>query len=241
MILLFTKLLLAHVLGDFYLQPTNWVEDKEANTYKSKYLYLHALLHGILVMVLLWDIQAYKLALSIAVIHWMIDLWKLLMQTAQNKRNWFFIDQLLHVISIYLCASIYMYDAIIIDFESLLNNKNLLILTAYLTITWPTSIFIQKMLLPWTNNLNEDDDMSLLNAGKYIGILERSFVFIFVFAGRWESIGFLIAAKSVFRFGDLKESRDRKLTEYILLGTLVSFGLAMVVTMLTLHYFNTIN
>jgi len=42
-------------------------------------------------------------------------------------------------------------------------------------------------------------------------------------------VGFLLTAKSVFRFGDLKESKDRKLTEYILIGTLLSFGIAIIV------------
>ena len=42
-----------------------------------------------------------------------------------------------------------------------------------------------------------------------------------------EGVGFLIAAKSVFRFGDLSKAKDRKLTEYILIGTLLSFGLAI--------------
>jgi hypothetical protein len=50
-----------------------------------------------------------------------------------------------------------------------------------------------------------------------------------VILGRWEAIGFLLAAKSVFRFGDLKESKDRKLTEYILIGTLLSFGVAILI------------
>ena len=72
-------------------------------------------------------------------------------------------------------------------------------------------------------------EKSLPNAGKYIGILERLLVFIFVVTGHWEAIGFLVAAKSVFRFGDLKDSRDRKLTEYILIGTLLSFGIAIIV------------
>jgi hypothetical protein len=36
-----------------------------------------------------------------------------------------------------------------------------------------------------------------------------------------------LAAKSIFRFGDLKESKDVKLTEYILIGTLLSFGLGI--------------
>ncbi len=58
----------------------------------------------------------------------------------------------------------------------------------------------------WVKALTESDDESLKNAGRYICILERLFV---------------------FRFGDLKESKDRKLTEYILIGTLLSFGLAM--------------
>ncbi|WP_332910802.1 hypothetical protein [Algoriphagus boritolerans] len=68
---------------------------------------------------------------------------------------------------------------------------------------------------------------SLQNAGKYIGILERLFVFVFVITGKWEAIGFLLAAKSVFRFGDLRKSKDRKLTEYILIGTLISFGISI--------------
>jgi hypothetical protein len=55
------------------------------------------------------------------------------------------------------------------------------------------------------------------------------FVFAFVVTGNWEAIGFLLAAKSVFRFGDLKESKDRKLTEYVLIGTLISFGIAILV------------
>jgi len=53
-----------------------------------------------------------------------------------------------------------------------------------------------------------------------------------VVSGHWEAIGFLVAAKSVFRFGDLKDSGNRKLTEYILIGTLLSFGIAIVTGMI---------
>ncbi len=79
----------------------------------------------------------------------------------------------------------------------------------------------------WSRALNDKKDESLSDAGKYIGILERLFVFAFILTGHWEAVGFLLAAKSVFRFGDLKESKDRKLTEYILIGTLLSFGIAI--------------
>lgn len=49
----------------------------------------------------------------------------------------------------------------------------------------------------------------------------------------WEAVGFLLAAKSVFRFGNLKESHGRKLTEYVLIGTLLSFALALAISLLT--------
>jgi len=82
-------------------------------------------------------------------------------------------------------------------------------------------------------NTEIEKDESLENAGKYIGILERLLVFLFIATQHWEGVGFLIAAKSIFRFSDLTESKDRKLTEYILIGTLLSFGLAIVIALLS--------
>ena len=77
---------------------------------------------------------------------------------------------------------------------------------------------------------------TLQNAGKWIGILERLMIFGFILLGKWEGIGFLLAAKSVFRFGDLKDARDMKLTEYVLIGTLLSFGMAMLLGALTVYF-----
>jgi len=90
-----------------------------------------------------------------------------------------------------------------------------------------SAIFMKMIMSNWTLNEDSSND-SLRNAGKYIGILERLFVFGFIVLNQWQAIGLLIAAKSVFRFGDLSRSKDRKLTEYILIGTLLSFGLALV-------------
>src|SRR5699024_1678830 len=69
----------------------------------------------------------------------------------------------------------------------------------------------------------------------YIGMLERVFIFVFIITGNWEGIGFLLAAKSIFRFGDLKDSKDRNLTEYILIGTLLSFGIVDATALLVIH------
>jgi hypothetical protein len=54
-------------------------------------------------------------------------------------------------------------------------------------------------------------------------------------------VGFILAAKSIFRFGDLTNSRDRNLTEYVLIGTLLSFGSALLAGILytgTLAYWH---
>jgi hypothetical protein len=71
----------------------------------------------------------------------------------------------------------------------------------------------------------------LQSAGQYIGIFERLLVFVFMITNEWQAVGFLLAAKSVFRFGNLQEAKDRKLTEYILIGTLLSFGIAILTGM----------
>ena len=52
--MLFTKLFLAHLIGDFLLQPKRWVIHKEANKIASKYLYLHIIVHFVMIMVLIW-------------------------------------------------------------------------------------------------------------------------------------------------------------------------------------------
>ena len=42
------SLVLGHVLGDFYLQPSAWVTDKVQKHYRSLMLVAHALVHGTL-------------------------------------------------------------------------------------------------------------------------------------------------------------------------------------------------
>jgi hypothetical protein len=93
---------------------------------------------------------------------------------------------------------------------------------------------MKSIFLKWNISKLTEGNESLKDAGKYIGILERILVFVFVILDHWEAVGFLITAKSVFRFGDLKESKERKLTEYILIGTLISFGIAILIGLLYL-------
>ncbi|KQO32627.1 hypothetical protein ASF10_20930 [Flavobacterium sp. Leaf82] len=228
--ILFIKLLLAHLLGDFIWQPNSWVAHKETKKHKSIYLYLHILLHGILAAILVGEIQFIPYAFLIAIMHGIIDLIKLNFQKAKTKRTWFIIDQIAHVLVLIVVVLLYKDETINFTW---FNNQFWILITGVLLITKPTSIFIKTIISIWNpESQNSHNDNSLATAGNYIGILERLFVFCFILTGHFEAIGFLLAAKSIFRFGDLKEAKDRKLTEYVLIGTLISFGTAIVTALI---------
>lgn len=229
--IIFVKLLLAHLIGDFILQPNSWVLDKEKKVHRSMYLYLHTFLHGVLAYIIIGERAFLGFAILLALLHGFIDFLKLRFQKKKTKRNWFIVDQLMHLLVIIVISLLYNDQTI--DF-SLMDNQLWVMLTALILLTKPTSIIIKNIISIWTpESKNDKNDDSLQNAGNYIGILERLFVFYFVITGHYEAIGFLLAAKSIFRFGDLKEAKDRKLTEYVLIGTLLSFGIAFLVGLLT--------
>ncbi|MBO6185086.1 MAG: DUF3307 domain-containing protein [Chryseobacterium sp.] len=224
--MIFIQLILAHLLGDFILQPNSWVADKENRKLKSSYLYFHVLIHTILSFIFLWDLKLWWVAVLVGISHFIIDACKLSFQKIQTKKRWFFIDQALHV-AVIGGISLYFSE---FNFEFLKNQDFLKMIMAALFLTSPASIFIKLLLSSWTPVTEEEGNIqteSLSNAGKYIGILERLLVFTFIVVNHWEGVGFMIAAKSVFRFSDLAQAKQRKLTEYVLIGTLLSFGIAV--------------
>lgn len=228
MLSLTVKLILSHIIGDFVLQPNNWVRDKINNKYKSKYLYYHILVHSITLLVIL-KFQGYWLGISIIVItHYLFDLTKSYLEKEPNSFVLFITDQFLHLLVIAIV--VYTYEPYIIEIDLFYSDKIMLTLVVIFTITFVLSIVIKSITSIW--NIDEDNDNeSLKNAGAYIGMLERLFILAFVALNQWSAIGFLLAAKSVFRFGDLSNAKDRKLTEYILIGTLLSFGSAILIAL----------
>ncbi len=229
MIVFALKLLLAHFLGDFALQPQKWVIHKIAYKAKSKYLYFHIGVHLLLLLLLLQFQQLWAVTM-IVVSHYLIDLGKLVFTNSKNERWLFALDQVLHLLAIVL--AVYLFEPFDMGLTLLFAPKNLLLICCVVFVTFVSGIIMKILLQPYINEVakseNENGDgTSLKNAGKYIGMLERLFVFGFILAGQWSAIGLLIAAKSVFRFGDLNKGNNRKLTEYVLIGTLLSFGLAI--------------
>jgi Protein of unknown function (DUF3307) len=215
------KLTLAHLIGDFLLQPDKWIEDKNLKTYKSKYLYFHIGIHFLLLLIVLqFDIKYWLAILLIPISHYLIDLGKLLLKDRIETRKLFLLDQALHFVVIYLITKLYF--SFRIDFSELFKPKTLLLLTSFLLISYVASVVIKILISKWKQE-NEVTNA----AGKYIGMMERVLVFVFIVLNHWEGVGFLLAAKSVFRIGDLTKSHEVRLTEYILIGTLLSFSIAI--------------
>ena len=108
MLTLAIKLILAHAIGDFLFQPTNWVIHKETHKHKSKFLYWHILIHTMALMVILQFNFKYWLAIAIIpVSHYIIDVVKLHLKSKINNRLLFGLDQLAHLIVIALVIKIY--------------------------------------------------------------------------------------------------------------------------------------
>ncbi|WP_228236114.1 DUF3307 domain-containing protein [Allomuricauda sp. M10] len=239
MTLLALQLLLAHFVGDFVLQPTKWVDDKLQKKGRSKYLYFHVGVH-LLLLLLFLQFQHLGAIAVIVVLHYVIDLGKLTFTNPKNYRWLFVVDQVLHLLV--LAVVLYWIEPYQIPFADLFQEKNLLLVTFLVFVTFVSGIVMRMLLAPYIDEIAKDDEPgeggSLKNAGTYIGMLERLFVFGFILMQQWAAIGLLIAAKSVFRFGDLNKGKNRKLTEYVLIGTLLSFGLAILSGMFYMYLAN---
>ena len=212
------------------------IKSKEKRKIGAWELYAHVLLHGVLLCLFLNPAEYWELITLVVITHFIIDVSKIYLQKHNTKLQWFIADQLLHLSTLIAFALIWL-NSVGAFLEFIQSDLFIILFTSILFLSKPTSIIISQLIKPWSDAISDGKEQSLQNAGNYIGILERLFVFIFIYTNHWEAVGFLLATKSVFRFGDLKESKERKLTEYILIGTLLSFGTAIIVGLIAVFLY----
>ena len=229
------RLLIAHIITDFFIQPDHWVDDKKENTWKSKFLYFHVLLTGLVAWLFLWDWNLWCVALFIMITHLLIDLYKLI--CCKDNLTSYIFDQIYHIIILGVSA-VYLsngMDTVSTTVSNIfLDTKWLAIISGYLAVTTPVGYMVGKATQKWRDELVDSvkERDSLKDAGIWIGILERVLVVTFVLFNQFQAIGFLIAAKSILRFSDKSEDNPRKQTEYVLIGTLISFTIALFIGLL---------
>lgn len=227
---LLLRLVIAHLLTDFILQPPSWVTDRINRRLRSSKLYAHALVTAIVAYVMVGNFKLWWLPLIIFISHLLIDLWK----AYQPQRIKYFIaDQLMHfLVLVFIWLGVYNRWAEFGTwlFEISMNNTILAVLIGYIIASVPLGIFIGTATEKWRAE-SEVNTEGLAKAGLWIGLLERSLIFTFIIIDQYTAVGFLIAAKSILRFND-KETNTQKKTEYVLIGTLMSFSASVVLALI---------
>lgn len=230
-IALLIRLLIGHVTSDFLLQSRGMVDQKGRKVWKSPLLYIHSGIYAtVLFMAAARWAQWYWLIPLLLVTHILIDGWK---AARGNRTTTFILDQSAHLTVLILCF--YMLERGVGQFlgrtfDQAWNSPCLLIIVlGYLIILWPVGRLMNVLTEPFRRQLIEEKSRGLELAGFWIGCLERLFLLSFILFDHLAGVALLLGLKSLFRFGEIKDSTNRKETEYILIGTLLSFGFALAI------------
>lgn len=252
----FIALLFAHTLADFIFQ-NDWMALNKRNPLA---LGLHALIVGLTAVAATGSLHPALLAL--ALVHIGIDVGKLVLASYWKGSAGFgpfMVDQALHIVSL-LALAVWLPDLwaqgiwtsgtlVAGDDGGILSTglwpgetplpvnhlpALMVLLTGLVLATRAGGFAVGLLMEPFAPHLGKGDaSKSLPGAGRVIGYLERGLIFALVLFGQAQGVGLLIAAKSILRFGAVKD--DRRLSEYVIIGTLASFGWALIVAFGTLH------
>jgi hypothetical protein len=235
--LTFLALLLAHLLGDFPLQP-NWIVRNKGKRIWP--LLCHGLIHYVLAWFCLFlfhrlpflSIYNQIALLAYALLHSFIDKLKSrLIASDRLPDNWqvFLLDQLFHVLVLAATACVLTHSPLRI----LLNGLNppqdtrIHILEAaivYIAVIFGGGYLIRYLTQGIAPKTPTKDHAHLENAGLYVGWVERLLVITAILIQSPALVGLILTGKSIARYPEFKEAR---FAEYFLIGTLLSIALSI--------------
>ena len=146
--MLFIKLIIAHIVGDFILQTDKTIIDKQEKKWKSFRLYWHVTIHGLISIVITMNLNYWKGIGTIVLTHLIIDLWKLCVQNDKNKRSIFIIDQVFHLFVILVVSDQYMPWMFKVIGE-INQNQIFIFILAILLVTIVSSHIIKVIISKW--------------------------------------------------------------------------------------------
>ena len=221
----------AHFYGDFLLQPDRIAQGKR----KAGILLLHAGIHGGLTYLVLQQWTWWALPLAVFCVHALIDFAKVRLLGGGPRA--FALDQALHLGSLWLI--VLLVDATLVDVSQIppvLFSDWIVLGAGFSAAVFGSGYFIASVAKEKCAEnpvLEKSLGQGLKNGGATIGKLERALIFILIGIGQPAGIGFLVAAKSILRF---EEAKKQPLAEYVLIGTLWSFSLAIALATLTFWF-----
>ncbi|HKK81880.1 MAG TPA: DUF3307 domain-containing protein, partial [Prolixibacteraceae bacterium] len=181
--------IIAHLISDFVLQPQSWCDKKEKEVFTS-HIFYHSAIVLVTSYILSFDFGFWKAAILLTVIHFLIDAVKSIIIQKTKNNYLFFIDQLLHLITI--IGIVLLYDRIFgVRFLFKMETKILIIIAGFLFCAKPANIVIKFLLRSFAITISVDEsdnngEKSLPNAGKLIGIAERFLALALILLGQYE-------------------------------------------------------
>lgn len=238
----FAPLLAAHMVIDFLVQTRRDVDGK-ANLHLPIFG-IHAGQHALLAYALVGAWDAWAIPLLVFAFHIVIDLVKetlqrgFLVQRPQSasriRLTALLLDQTAHVVSLLVITWLARGVVAEVTVPAPTVPVGILILVSGWIVAARVGGFVVGFATqPFLDELSEAAEerptsdrpaRGLTRGGQTIGALERTLIYLVVLMGFETGVGFLIAAKSIFRFGELKDSQNRMEAEYIIIGTLLSFA-----------------
>lgn len=227
---IFYLLVLSHLLSDFVFQGKTLARRKKESLFV---IAGHALVFLISSSVLLFLLQPHIVSGNLVILllvltfaHFLFDATKNYLEKIFPRWSfeWLILDQILHIG--FIASSWMVFAAVpLLDFirclkaESL-SDKVILICVGYV-IMWGGTHFVRRLLEKAPPIKTEPTEY---NVGMIIGNLERILIYTLVLVGQYAVIGLVLAAKSIARFEELKK---RDFAEYYLIGTLMSYLIAI--------------
>ncbi|WP_162140293.1 DUF3307 domain-containing protein [Haploplasma axanthum] len=225
-----------HVLGDFYFKS----EKEEKIKYQFINLLILLMLSTVFLTVFGFEINLLIVLVINLLVHNFINIIKYgfkkkLDKSNQHEKLAYCLDQLLHIVTIFILAAIFK--------DKISFSSNWATHTAKIQKFFPLMLAVLlngkpanktfKILFSNFKPKDENDNIDEQSVGRWIGTLERLIIMLLFIMGEIGSVALIIAAKTLTRYKKITD--DVEFAEYYLLGTLYSLGYSFIVALLLLR------
>ena len=239
----FLAIYLAHLLTDFVFQTHRLVEQKRHGKFLA--YFLHGLTHYLSASVLVSFFVAgsglsprtHVVILALTLVHLLIDMVKIRLtqkSLVSDGAVAYVSDQFLHFASVACAVWLLSPGLPLAEVAGLLNkgraipSRLLFIPVIYVGVIFGGGYLIRALTRPMAKSINleqpEKGGEPMQNAGLYIGWLERFLLLTALLLQSPGTAGLILAAKAIARYPEFKSEH---FAEYFLIGTLLSFSLAV--------------